>query len=213
MGWAMLTVVVFNGGEPLPSALTGEIPEDAILIAADSGLDHALSWGLDVDLVVGDLDSVSDQGLQRTAAAIERHPPDKDSTDLDLALEAAMRHQPDRVVVVGGQGGRFDHLLGTVMLLASERWHDTDLEWVGPRARVRVIRGGVTLHGTVGALLTLLAVGGPATGVTTTGLRWPLSDATLQPGSTRGVSNLFTGPVATVRLAEGLLLAVQPDPS
>lgn len=207
----MLTVVVFTGGEPLPSALAGEITEDDYLIAADSGLDTALSWGYDVDLVVGDMDSVSPEGLAATAASVERHSPDKDATDLDLALEAALRLDPDRIVVLGGQGGRFDHLLGTVMLITSGRWAGVDLEWVASRSRVRVVRAGVTLHGTSGALVTLLAVGGPATGVTTTGLRWNLYDATLNPGSTRGVSNVFTGPVATIRMAGGVMLAIQPD--
>lgn len=209
----MRTVVVLSGGEPLPSTLAGEIPDDAYLIAADSGLDTALSWGIDVDLVVGDLDSVGPQALEATSAEIERHSPDKDATDLDLALQAALRLEPERIVVLGGQGGRFDHLLGTVMLLTSERWAGVDLEWVAARARVRVIRAGVTLHGTSGSLLTLLAVDGPATGVTTTGLRWNLDEADLYPGSTRGVSNLFTGPVATVLIDGGTLLAVQPDPA
>lgn len=209
----MATVLIFSGGEPLPASLAGEIPEDAYLIAADSGLDTALSWGYDVDLVVGDLDSVSDQALAATVATIERHSPDKDATDLDLALTAALRLDPDRIVILGGQGGRFDHLLGTVMLLTSPRWEGVDLEWVAARARVRVVRAGVTLHGASGTTLTLLAVGGAATGVTTSGLRWNLEDATLYPGSTRGVSNVFTAPVATIRLTAGTLLAVQPDPA
>lgn len=207
----MLSVVIFNGGEPTAATLAGEIPDDAYLIAADSGLDTALSWGYDVDLVVGDLDSVSDQGLEATAAAVERHPADKDATDLDLALQAAMRLEPDRVVVLGGQGGRLDHLLGTVLLLTSPRWAEVELEWVGSRGRMRVLRGGATLHGAVGTVLTLLAVAGEAVGVTTTGLRWDLDDATVPPGSTLGVSNLFTAPVATVRMRDGVLLAIQPD--
>lgn len=207
----MLTVVIFNGGEPTASSLAGEISEDAYLIAADSGLDTALSWGYDVDLVVGDLDSVSAQGLEASSATLERHSPDKDATDLDLALQAALRLEPDRVVVLGGQSGRFDHLLGTVLLLTSERWADVDLEWVASRARVRVMRGGATLHGAVGTLLTLLAVDGPATGVSTHGLRWNLSEATLLPGSTLGVSNVFESPVATIRMSGGTLVAIQPD--
>jgi len=206
-----MTVVIFSGGEPLPSSLAGEVPDDAYLIAADSGLDTALSWGVDVDLVVGDLDSVSADGLAATRAEVERHSPDKDSTDLDLALTAALRLDPDRIVVLGGQGGRFDHLLGTILLLTSDRWAEVDLEWVATRGRVRVVRSGATLHGSVGSLLTLLAVHGPAVGVTTTGLRWNLAEATIHPGSTWGVSNVFTAPVATVRLRRGLLLAVQPD--
>ncbi len=207
----MTNVVIVAGGEPLPSSLAGEIPEDAYLIAADSGLDTVLSWGMDVDLVVGDLDSVGADALVATSAEVERHPADKDATDLDLALEAALRLDPDRIVVIGGQGGRFDHLLGTVMLLASDRWSGVDLEWVAARSRVRVVRGGVTLHGARGSTLTLLAVLDEARGVHTTGLRWNLTDAVLTPGSTRGVSNVFTAPVATVRLSSGVLLAIQPD--
>lgn len=207
----MLTVIIFNGGEPLPSSLAGEITEDAYLIAADSGLDTALSWGYDVDLVVGDLDSVSALALETTSATVERHSPDKDATDLDLALQAALRMEPDRVVVLGGQSGRFDHLLGTVMLLTSQRWADVDLEWVAGRGRVRVMRAGATLHGAVGTLLTLLAVDGPATGISTRGLRWNLTDATLMPGSTLGVSNVFEAPVASIRMRGGTLVAIQPD--
>lgn len=206
-----MNVVIFNGGEPISSSLAGEIDDGAYLIAADSGLDTALSWGYDVDLVVGDLDSVSAQGLEATQANVERHPPDKDATDLDLALQAAMRLEPDRIIVLGGQGGRFDHLLGTVMLLTSDRWAEADLEWVASRARVQVMRVGTTLHGAVGTLLTLLAVGGPVTGVTTTGLRWNLEDAVLEPGSTLGISNVFTSPVAAIRMTSGLLVAIQPD--
>lgn len=206
--------MLFSGGEePLPPWAEGEIPDDAYLVAADSGLDHALALGLDVDLVVGDLDSVTQRALDESVATLERHSPDKNATDLELALVAVARLSPDRVVVLGGQGGRFDHLLATVDLLASPRWAGFDLEWVSDRARIRFARVGVTLHGTVGSTLTLLARGGPAVGVTTTGLRWPLTGETLLPGHTRGVSNVFTTPVATIRMDDGLIVAIQPDPS
>jgi thiamine pyrophosphokinase len=207
-----MTVVIVTGGEPLPHRFAGEIPAEAFVIAADSGLDTLLSWGLDADLVVGDLDSVGDDSLEVTAAAIERHSPDKDATDLELALQAAARLDPDRVVVLGGQGGRLDHLLATALLLVSDRWVGLDIEWVAAGARIRVLRGGLTLHGATGSLLTLLAVAEPATGVTTTGLRWNLDGDTLEPGSTRGVSNLFTAPVSTIRIESGVLVAIQPDP-
>ena len=71
---------------------------------------------------------------------------------------------------------------------------------------------GVSLVGQPGAVLTLLALGGPAVGVTTDGLRWPLRAETLQPGSTRGVSNeIVSGPVH-VQLSAGSLLVVGPGP-
>ncbi|CAN5815249.1 thiamine diphosphokinase [soil metagenome] len=209
----MMNVVIFSGGEPLTDDLRGEIPEGAYLIAADSGLDHAFALGLDVDLVVGDLDSVTPEGLERTHAVIERHSPDTAATDLDLAIQAGHRLDPDRIIVLGGHGGRIDHFLGSVMLVTADRWHDVDIEWVTPHARIRPIRGGTTLHGTAGTTLSLLAIGEAATGVTTNGLRWELADATLEPGSTRGVSNVFMSPVATIRVESGTLIAIQPDPA
>jgi thiamine pyrophosphokinase len=208
-----MNVVIFSGGEPLTAGLKGEIPDDAYLIAADSGLDLALDLGLDVDLVVGDLDSVSPDALRETKADIERHSPDKDATDLELAMEAACRLDCDRIIVLGGHGGRVDHFLGSTLLIVADRWSDVDVEWVTPNARIRPIRGGTTLHGTAGSTLSLLAVGGAATGVATTGLRWNLDHETLEPGSTRGVSNVFKAPVATIRVETGTLVAIQPDPA
>jgi thiamine pyrophosphokinase len=81
---------------------------------------------------------------------------------------------------------------------------------VGP-AHVVVVRDHVELRGRVGSLVSLLPAGGPASGVHTTGLRWPLTGEELGAGSTRGVSNEMTEPTATVALTEGVLLTVQPD--
>ena len=65
-------------------------------------------------------------------------------------------------------------------------------------ARVHVIRGERELAGEPGDLLTLVAVNGPAVGVTTDGLEYPLRGETLEPGSSRGVSNVFAAETARV---------------
>ena len=74
-----------------------------------------------------------------------------------------------------------------------------------------MVRDEVHLSGPIGALCTLLAVHGPAHGVTTAGLRYPLHDATLLPGSTRGVSNELVVPTAQVSITDGTLVVVQPN--
>jgi thiamine pyrophosphokinase len=61
-------------------------------------------------------------------------------------------------------------------------------------------------------VLSLLALGGPATGLTTTGVRWPLTADTLEPGSTRGVSNEILSSPVRIRLEGGSLLAVGTHP-
>jgi thiamine pyrophosphokinase len=162
---------------------------------------------------VGDFDSVSPSGLARVEAAgavVERHPAAKDQTDLDLALRVAVGLGAGRIVVVGGGGGRLDHLLANALLLTAERFAAATIEARFGRDRLHVVRRDVTLAGRPGDLVTLLAIGRPATGVTTAGLRYPLDDATLDPASSLGVSNELVGDTATVTVGAGVLLAVQP---
>ena len=206
-------VVVAGGDPPSPHAADG-LPGDAYVIAADSGLDYAPSLGLRVDLVVGDLDSVNPDALVAAEAAgitVERHPVAKDQTDLELALDRAIARAPERVVVIGGAGGRFDHVVAGVLQLAHERYGHVAMEARFGAARLTVVRGEQELHGQPGDLLSLLPVGGPARGITTTGLLYSLVDEDLLPGTSRGVSNELEAQVATVSVRDGVLLAVQPD--
>jgi len=188
------------------------LPADATVIAADGGADLARDLGLDVDLVVGDLDSVSAETLARIER-VERHAVAKDATDLDLALSAASRFEPDRILVVGGAGGRLDHLLGGLLLLAADSFAGVRVDAQIGVAAVHVIRGERTLIGEPGELISLLAVHGPASGVVTEGLVYPLRGEALEPGSTRGISNVFAACEARVALEAGVLLAVRPTGS
>ncbi|HEX3811615.1 MAG TPA: thiamine diphosphokinase [Mycobacteriales bacterium] len=208
------TAIVFSGGDPPAADVRELLPADAYVIAADSGLDHATTWCVAVDHVVGDFDSVKPATLadaEAGGARVERHPTAKDATDLELALDAA-HSVADRIVVVGGSAGRLDHLLGTALLLGRAAYADSVVTaHLGP-ATLRVVRTAATLAGVPGELLSLLPLHGPAHGVVTSGLRFPLRAETLHPGSSRGISNEFIEPHAEVRLTSGVLLAVQPGP-
>jgi thiamine pyrophosphokinase len=207
------TVVVFAGGDPVGAHVKPLIPSDARIVAADSGLHHAQALGVTVDVVVGDLDSVDPAALERAVAAgatVERHPAEKDFTDLELALQIATRDGARDVLVVGGYGGRLDHFLANALVLASDDFADLRVSALIGDARVTVVRDDAELHGPPGSLLTLLPLAGVARGVRTKGLRYSLAGEDLVPGSTRGVSNEFVEPVATVALDRGVLLAVQP---
>ena len=205
--------VVIAGGDLLDPDVVEELPARAYVVAADSGLDQAQRLGIRVHRVVGDLDSATPEALARLSpdVLVDRHPWDKDATDLELALAVVSTLDIDRVLVLGGHGGRLDHLLANAALFASPRSSHLDLEWVAGRARVTVVRRTARLHGSSGELITLVPTGGPALGVTTSGLRWPLSGEDLPFGTTRGVSNEFAAPLATVTLSQGCLLAVQPE--
>ena len=206
-------VVVVSGGD-LPAARAAlEVPPGAPVIAADKGLEHALALGLDVTVAVGDFDSASPEAVAVAEAAgvrIERHPQEKDATDLELALDLALTSSPARILVLASEGGRLDHLLSAALLLASERYARSQIDAFVGDARVHVLRGERELEGEPGELLTLLAVNGPAEGVTTEGLAYPLRGETLEPGSSRGVSNVFAASRARVTVERGVLLAIRP---
>jgi thiamine pyrophosphokinase len=203
---------VAGGGPPSPEAVAA-VPQGTLVVAADSGLDHARSLGLAVDVVVGDLDSVSPAGLEAAAAAgtaVERHPEAKDATDLELALDVAVARGAGRVLVLGPAGGRFDHVLANAWLLASPRYAIVDVEARFGAAHLVVVRSSAVLAGRPGELVTLLPVHGPVAGVVTDGLLYPLRDEDLLPGSTRGVSNEMLGDRARVSVRAGALVAILP---
>jgi len=208
--------IVFAGSRPVAPELRDWLPRDADVVAADSGIGVATALGLHVDHLVGDLDSADADAVAAAEAAgttVDRHPAEKDATDLELALEAALGRGARRLVVVDGGGDRLDHLLGNLLLLSSAAFAGTDVEAFSGEARVAVARGGrdaVAIVGEPGSLVTLLPVGGPARGIVTHGLRYPLHAEELAPGTTRGVSNELLGDRGHVDLSEGTLLIVQP---
>jgi thiamine pyrophosphokinase len=202
-------VVVASGEGP---ELT--LPPAETVVAADGGLLRARALGLGVDVVVGDLDSATPEALaaaEAEGARIVRHPQAKDATDLELALDEVVALGARRVLVVASAGGRLDHLLGSVLLLAEERYAGLELDAHVGDALVHVVRGERTLRGAPGELLTLVPLGGAADGVTTDGLEYPLRGETLAPGTTRGVTNVFLETEAHVTLERGVLLAIRPQ--
>jgi thiamine pyrophosphokinase len=207
-----IVVVVAGGGAPDADAARG-VPLGVPVVAADLGLEHALALGLDVTVAVGDFDSAAPEAVAAAEAAgvrVERHPAEKGATDLELALDVAVGMQPKRILVLGSASGRLDHLLASVLLLASSRYAGPQIDALLDVTVVHVVRGARDLDGASGEVVTLLPAHGPAYGVRTQGLAFPLDGETLEPGSTRGVSNVFAEARARIEVGYGVVLAIRP---
>ena len=195
-------------------------PGEDLIICADGGLSHALRFGLTPDLVVGDLDSAEPEELKRLAGQgteIETHPAEKNETDLELALLAALERRAKEIVVLGALGKRLDMTLANILLLASERIASGLSGEEGPALRLMdeaetaffmVGPGEIRLEGEKGDSVSLMALDGPVRGLSLRGLRYPLKAANLPLGSTRGISNVIEEPPARLSLLEGGLLVV-----
>ncbi|MEG1878654.1 MAG: thiamine diphosphokinase [Pseudoflavonifractor sp.] len=177
------------------------------LIAADGGYAWLQDLGLTPDLVIGDMDSLN---TPPTGVEVLRLPREKDDTDMLAAVRVGMEKGCRSFQIYGGTGGRFDHTLANLQLLAwlSQRQcagvlYGTD--WTA----TAVTEGALTLPPAEGDMLSVFAWGGDALGVDLVGLKYPLKDATLTCQMPLGVSNEFTGVPACVSVKTGTLLVVQ----
>lgn len=212
-------MIVVSGGATPHSITKARLPQfetAPFVIAADGGLDAALALGLGVDLVVGDLDSVDREQLTALSPAVgmESAPVDKDQTDMELALRAAIKRGADAIVVIDAARGRIDHFLATTLLYCHRDFRDATIDACVDGARFSVVHSDRPrqLCASPGAVITLLPINGDAHGVCTNGLKYALDGETLFASSPRGVSNVAADETVTVALRAGTLLLIEPEP-
>jgi thiamine pyrophosphokinase len=187
----------------------------ALIVAADGGTLALEGWDLVPHAIVGDLDSLGvDRAAEYAAKGVTIVPysPEKDESDLELAIAYAIDAKADDILLLGTLGGaRFDHEIANILLIAADGYRGLQLRAVRGGVTVRVLRGGDTLAlgGVAGDLVTLLAVGGDAEGVRTHRLKYPLAGETLRFGAARGLSNLVVSRGASVACVRGVVLVIE----
>jgi thiamine pyrophosphokinase len=207
------TIIVAGGSPPSGEVWRRWVGEGDRIIGADGGAGHALGWGLVPDLVVGDMDSLAAEDralLEAEGCRFVVHPRAKDQTDLELALAYAAGEASREIVVLGAFGGRLDHTMANVLLLALPQLAQMPVWLVGDGEEMVLVQScqRVSLKGQPGDLVSLLPLAGDASGVTTSGLAWELEGDRLRFGFSRGVSNEMTASEAGIEVEEGLLLVV-----
>jgi thiamine pyrophosphokinase len=209
-----MKAVVVADGEPDPGDAI-HLADADLVVAADGGARWLDAIGVMPGVLVGDLDSLDPQlvdRLERAGVRVERHPAAKDASDAELALHRAHESGAQEILMLGGLGGdRLDHEIANLLLLADPRMGNRDLRLIRGGTTVRVAHAGhgLRLNGRVGDLVSLLPIGGDAEGVRTEGLRFPLNGERLVLGPSRGLSNVVVAQPASVSLERGVLLVVE----
>lgn len=216
----MSRILIFANGVMPDLEKARRIPRpDDYIICADGGTRHALALGLHPNLVVGDLDSISDEDRQTAedgGAEIIRYSSDKNETDLELALRHALVRKSDAILIVAALGARLDQTLGNLSLLSDPSLAALDVRFDDGVEEAFFCRGRLEelpqaprwIQGRSGDIVSLIPWGAPVEGVRTKGLKWSLKDERLYPEKTRGVSNEIVGKRAEVQIESGTLLIV-----
>jgi thiamine pyrophosphokinase len=211
----MMHAVIFAGGTLRPGkAVTAALASADIVLAADNGAATALAHGHTPAIVVGDFDSLSVpiERLEALGSTFVHAQIEKDETDTELAIQIALEHGADTITLLGAIGGaRLDHTVANILLLAG--FETIPIRIVDGPSVCWLLRGpGSTLiHGQSEDLLSLLPLTSEATGVSTTGLYYPLKGDTLRFGKPRGMSNKLTQAEAEVSLEHGMLLVIHTN--
>ena len=204
----MNALVITGGAYPELEAIGDLIDAAELIVAADSGLETASAYGVRPSIVVGDFDSLSDESLLAAydEASIRRFSAEKDFTDTELALRVARDEGATAVHLIGGGGGRVDHLLAIAALF--ERDASPDL-WVTDTSSIRAFDSELVEHGAVGETISFFPLGCVPCRMSSTGLKWPLDSLTWERGDF-GLSNEFSDHEARIRVRSGRLLVIRP---
>lgn len=200
-----MRALILGNGERISHGLLAHLREQAdLFIATDGAAATLLHPDILPDIILGDFDSLDAASRGRIPADRLFYAPDQEASDLEKAIEYALGRGATCLTLTGVTGGRPDHTLVAFSLLL--KYHGRlDIRIVEEKAEIRAVTGSAEWHGRPGDTLSLIAFEA-VEGVSLEGVRWPLCDETLTPGS-RGVSNVLTADTARLRVRSGVLLA------
>ena len=205
----MRIIIFANGNLPNLEKAHSLICPDDFILCADGGTRHALALGLTPNVVIGDLDSVTEEErrkMKEMGVEVMEFSMDKNETDLELTINHALTLEPEQILILAALGGRMDQTLANIALLSDPRLSTFDVRLTDGVEEIFFCRDQAKVEGRSGDIVSLIPWLGEVTGVFTENLRWHLHHETLYPEKTRGISNEMTSDVATVSITSGLML-------
>ncbi|MGP8153126.1 MAG: thiamine diphosphokinase [Smithella sp.] len=207
-------IIVSGGGLDDPVFFHKKIKEmeDVMIICCDGGARHFRNSAIKPDVIIGDMDSIdTDQLADYSAQNIKiiKHPPNKDFSDTELALDYALNLKPQEIFIWCALGGRIDHTLANVFLLCRGQEKGIRIFMVDEYCEAFVLDKKASFMNEKGKTVSLLALTHEVKGITLAGFLYPLKNSTLKMGESRGLSNVINDARAVISAANGKLLVVR----
>lgn len=209
-------VITLSHVDGLPSVRMDRDSYDEVIFA-DGGIKTGQYLGLQPDLLIGDYDSgrlPTPEELKASGVTTDPIilPTKKDMTDSEAAIDLAVSRGCTDITVIGGLGGRFDHTMGNLGMLAKYTSQLDGIRMIDGWNRIFMADPGtITVHKDGYKYLGIAAYGEEVTGITYTGMAYPLEDYTLDNRTTRGVSNEILGETGAITFRTGRLLIIQSN--
>lgn len=207
----MNCLVVGSGNVESNELLLSLAKSSALIVCADGGASYLQRAGIIPHVLIGDFDSIEPALLNSFKALdveIVKYPSKKDFTDMELALDYAVKRGATRIFIMGATGSRLDHTLSNIQLL--HKLADSGVEGVIANENnfIYLITSSIELSKKDGYKLSLLPASETVEGITTQGLAYPLKDAVLHVGTGLGISNEFMDEKASVSIKSGKLYVI-----
>lgn len=195
---------IYTAGNICPEHITEHPKDGDLVIAADAGYLNAQKCGAVPDILLGDFDSfVLPDDLSDKTEVIQ-FPTEKDDTDTQLTVRAALEHGATEIVIVGGLDGRLDHTLSILAILEDLNARHVHALVTNGMNRARFLRNNSTLiPRSKFRYLSLIAADPTVKGVTLEGCKYPLRKAKLSRRNQYAISNELVGNCALIDVRRG----------
>ncbi len=203
-------IIIIAGGDIEKNGyILSHFSGDEFVIAVNGGLQNALKIGVEPDLIIGDLDSISEEILfdfKESGIPIKSFPPQKNESDLEIAIDEAVGMKPQEIIIVGALGKRIDHSLFNIFLLL--KYKDIGIRIIAAGEEVFLCKKSQEMDFPEGTTISLVPLTPTVNGVTLDGFKYPLHDEDLYMNSSRGLSNVLVESPGTIKFRSGEMLVV-----
>ncbi len=209
----MITLII-SGGELNSNFLKNFIKNNNInnVIAVDSGLELLDKNEISLNYIIGDFDSINKNILSKyeNIAKVIKLNPEKDFSDTHMALKLAIELKSDSIYILGAMGKRIDHALANIHILKEALENNIECKILDENNEIELITiGEKKLRNIEYKYVSLIPLTTKVEGVTLTGFKYPLNNATLEIGHSIGISNELIAKEATINLKLGILILIK----
>ncbi len=197
----MRAVIIGNGNISDIDAIRLKIKDDDYIICADGGYNIAKRMGIKPDVLIGDLDSITDYNNDIKTI---KYPSKKDFTDGELCLDYAIEKGYDDILLLCMTSTRLDHTINNILMLSRCK----SAVIADEKNEIYILKDVLNIKNKKGKTLSILPIKGNLEGITTEGLMYSLNNETLYFGECRGNSNEISDDFCKITVKKGMGIVV-----